>query len=519
MTGKQGKIFQKARIFSQILFTFLFFWLLIEAGKSASESFRFTDSFFYFDPLLFFMNILATHKIIPIFLLSLIPLVLTFIIGRFFCGWVCPMGAIHQFFSWIFHRKRKEKKEVHRKLIKIKYFILLVILVSALFGTHIAGWLDPFSLLTRSTATVLSPSANHILQHSLKGGADDSTLVGKVVKPVYQAARKNLLTNKQRAYTQTLLLGLLFFLFIGLNYYRRRFYCNALCPLGALYGLVGKFSFLNLKIQKGCNACNDCSQNCTYDGSPFKDYMKSECLVCFNCINDCPHNAIAVKFLSPHSKKSKSGSIDIGRRQVIGSLSAGLAMSVLPRIGIPARAKNHPFCRPPGSVGEKDFLNLCIRCGECMQVCPTNFIQPALFQSGMDGIWTPILHPRSGYCEFECNKCTQVCPTKAIKKLTKKEKKEFKIGTAVIDRNRCYTYADGYNCAVCEEHCPVPDKAIRFREVPVWNYKGKLVNVKQIYVVPDLCTGCGICENVCPRMDAPGIILTSEEEQREDEFY
>lgn len=150
-----------------------------------------------------------------------------------------------------------------------------------------------------------------------------------------------------------------------------------------------------------------------------------------------------------------------------------------------------------------------------MQICPTNFIQPALFQAGMDGLWTPILNARTGYCEFSCNKCTQVCPTKAIQPLTVEEKKKFKMGTAVVDRSRCYTYADGYNCAVCEEHCPVPDKAIRFREVPTWNFEGKLVNVKQIYVVPDLCTGCGICENVCPRTDAPGIVMSAEEEQRE----
>jgi len=154
-----------------------------------------------------------------------------------------------------------------------------------------------------------------------------------------------------------------------------------------------------------------------------------------------------------------------------------------------------------------------------MQACPTNVIQPAVLEAGMDGLWTPVLKPNLGYCEFECNRCTEVCPTHAIEPLTLEEKKEFKIGTAVIDRNRCYTYADGYNCAVCEEHCPVPDKAIRFREVDVWNFEGKRVKVQQIYVVPDLCIGCGICQNVCPRSDQPAITVHAEEEQREFSYY
>jgi ferredoxin len=153
-----------------------------------------------------------------------------------------------------------------------------------------------------------------------------------------------------------------------------------------------------------------------------------------------------------------------------------------------------------------------------MQACPTHALQPAVFQAGLEGLWTPVLVPASGYCEYECNRCTQVCPTRALARLTLEEKKSFKIGTAVIDRSACYTYADGYNCAVCEEHCPVPEKAIRFREVEVHNFRGRLKKVKQIYVVPDVCIGCGICESVCPRTDAPAIRVGAEEEQRQNPY-
>jgi polyferredoxin len=518
MTKKNAKRIQIIRIVSQVVFTVLFFVLLIASGHAAAKTFTYTDAFFYFDPLLLLVNFLATGTVATVFLLSLIPVVLTLIFGRFFCGWVCPLGAINQLFTRIFKKSRKEKRVVNKKLLKAKYVILFFVLAFALVDTHIAGWFDPFSLLTRSSAVAINPAVNHVVENSLKKGAMDDDLVSKGLKPLYTFSRKHILTNKQRAFVQSVFIGMIFLLILGLNLYKKRFYCNYICPLGALYGLLAKFSILNLKIKDTCKSCNVCANNCTYNGSPYQDYMKSECMVCYNCFNDCPHQAIENSFEPP--KKSNITHIDIGRRKMVGSLAGGLFLGSLPKISQHGKKRTHSFTRPPGSVPEDEFLQKCIRCGQCMQVCPTNLIQPALFESGTDGLWTPVLNPSVGYCEYECNKCTQVCPTEAIQKLTLKEKKEFKIGTSVIDRNRCYTYADGYNCAVCEEHCPVPDKAIKFREVDVWNFDGKLVKVKQIYIIPDRCIGCGHCENVCPRSDAPGILLSAEEEQREElAFY
>lgn len=514
MKAKNGKSIRYVRISIQVFFTILFFYLLLQSGYSRVQSFSYTDYFFYFDPLIMIVNFISSGKLIPIFLLSLIPLFLTLIFGRFFCGWVCPFGAINQFFSWLFRKSKKEKREVHKPLLKVKYFLLVAIVVAALFGTNLVGWFDPFSLLTRSASISVNPPVNYIVQESLKSGAKDTGIISKGVKPVYELARKTILTNKQRVYTQSVFIGLILIFLLMMNLYRRRFFCNYICPLGALYGIFSRIGLFNLKTNSSCISCNACSRNCTYNGSPYKDYMKSECLTCFNCIPDCPKDAIDVKLALP--VKANRTQMDMGRRKWLGATITGLTVAALPKTQIQARTKTvHRFTRPPGSVKEKEFLSRCIRCGQCMQVCPTNFIQPAFLEAGVEGMWTPILNPQAGYCEYECNKCTQVCPTNAIEKLTLEQKKEFKIGTAVIDRNRCYTYADGYNCAVCEEHCPIPDKAIRFREVDTWNFRGKQVKVKQIYVVPKKCIGCGICENVCPRSDNPGILNTSEEEARE----
>ena len=126
----------------------------------------------------------------------------------------------------------------------------------------------------------------------------------------------------------------------------------------------------------------------------------------------------------------------------------------------------------------------------------------------------PVLIPRLGYCEYNCTLCGQVCPTGAIPRLSPEEKRKSVIGTAVFDRNLCLPYAKKVNCLVCEEHCPVPDKAIRFELVTDINYEGKRVVLKKPYVVDELCTGCGICENKCPLEGRSAIEVFSRRNRR-----
>ena len=126
--------------------------------------------------------------------------------------------------------------------------------------------------------------------------------------------------------------------------------------------------------------------------------------------------------------------------------------------------------RPPGAVEERSFLERCIRCAECMKVCPNNALHPAFFEAGIEGLWTPILIARIGYCEFSCVLCGQVCPTGAIQKITEKEKMgigqpPIKIGTAFYDHGRCLPWSMQTPCIVCEEFCPTSPKAIWVEEV------------------------------------------------------
>ena len=222
------------------------------------------------------------------------------------------------------------------------------------------------------------------------------------------------------------------------------------------------------------------------------------------------------RWLHNFVRPPEGSAIDIGRRKVLAGAAIGLGGACLSQVHPQAsgRTFNPVLIRPPGAVGEDEFLSRCIRCGECIKVCPTNVIQPASLQAGIEGMWTPVLDMDIGYCEYECTLCGQVCPTGAIRKLSAEEKKKIKIGQAFVDKNRCLPYAFGRPCIVCEEHCPVTDKAISVEEVEVKNDEGEKVVVQQPHIDPELCVGCGICQNKCPIKDRSGIYVTSVGETR-----
>jgi translation initiation factor RLI1 len=120
-------------------------------------------------------------------------------------------------------------------------------------------------------------------------------------------------------------------------------------------------------------------------------------------------------------------------------------------------------------------------------------LQPALLEAGLAGFWTPHLVPRLGYCDFGCNACGQVCPSEAIPYLTLTDKRQAVMGLAAVDRNRCLPWAYNTPCIVCEEMCPVPDKAVKLEREQVGE-----IELQKPYVVAELCIGCGICEQHCP---------------------
>lgn len=302
-----------------------------------------------------------------------------------------------------------------------------------------------------------------------------------------------------------------------LNIWKERFWCRYLCPTGALLGIFSRFNLFKLRINpEKCIDCHLCSIHCQTNARPYPSdgWRSSECLYCETCAAICPTGAISfpIKF-----QKEKITGVDLSRRKILLTSLTGLILAPIFKITA-HRQRAHPaLIRPPGALPESEFLEKCVKCGECLKVCPTNALQPALSEAGPEGVWTPVLVPRIGYCEYYCSLCTQVCPTGAIRELTIEEKIEVKIGTAWIDKNRCLPYALGKSCIVCEEHCPVSPKAIKLIRVQTLTPDQKMVSNLAPFVDVESCIGCGICENKCVVLDLPAIRVSSVGEQRSPE--
>jgi len=523
------------RRISQGVFLALFLFLLIQTRfpSTAYQDYSLTMTteqdirvaypvsfFFQLDPLIWLTSLLSGHVWMKGFLWAVGVLLLTLLLGRFFCGFVCPLGTIHHMVSVIRPTlKGKALIEANQKMRseRIKYFLLIAVLVSALFGLNAAGILDPMSLLFRSLTLAVFPGVGN----AIKAACD--VIAASDIKPFnllgYAAEEiaSPLFGYGYPAYQTGWLIGGFFLTILFLNRIRFRFWCRTLCPLGALFGVVSRFSLLKLEKNEGkCTDCQKCTLACQGAASPGPavDWDSSECLLCFNCFNQCPEDAITFRF---RWFPAQNRGPDMGRRAVLGGLAAGVSIPLFGRLdGQVYRVSDPRLIRPPGSAEEKDFLRLCQRCGLCMKVCPTNVIHPALAEGGMAGFWTPRLIMTLGYCEYTCTLCGSVCPTGAIAGITGKEKVErpIRIGSAYLDRGRCLPWSGNGPCIVCEEHCPTSPKAIYLRPDTQTRLDGTRVTVQLPYVDLGRCVGCGICENKCPVKGKPAIRVMAAGETR-----
>ncbi len=522
--------------------------------------------YFYMDPFAMIITSIAERVLLTGLISAAVMLALAYAIGRAFCGWICPLGALLDLLSWaaspvrrLFLKKQREPEPSRFRL--AKYALLFAVFVFALAGVQTAWVLDPITIFVRAFSFNVHPFVNGAIDTGL------NRVLGATGYPVwletfYDWLREMFLGVSTPEFSHAGTILGVFAAILLLSLARRRFWCRYLCPLGATLALPARFSPFRRNTDRCTTHCGTCKNICRMNAiRGDNSYIPGECVLCLDCVVDCPGEKATFSFskkgvrVQPEGSErnpggqSTSGAIVIvsshgpgndagdsyrhhrgvrvnpdldkarfsGKKPVltrsqfitsaIGSIviaSAPLMGAAVPRPGRPGTASR---LRPPGALPEEEFIRRCIRCGNCMKVCPTNLLQPSSIADRPGAAWSPVLDTRRGYCEYGCNLCGQVCPTNAILNLTVRQKQKFQIGIAVFDKKICLPYAKGENCLVCEEHCPVPEKAIRVKEAVV---RGK--RVLQPYVLPKLCNGCAICELKCPTEPDKGIIVKQKQD-------
>ena len=270
-----------------------------------------------------------------------------------------------------------------------KYYLLIGLLVSALFSLNLVGLFDPLSLLYRTLAIVFYPAFGYGVE---KAGLTLYRLgppLTYVSEPLYQFFKATVLPFRPLVYLLPFFTLVLFALVVAAERVDRRFWCRALCPLGAFYGLIARFSRLRRRPAALCPDCGDCTEVCKMaafaPGKPAR-HLTSECQLCLRCLEACEkEDRVSFTWAS----KAPRAPLDLGRRQVITAVAAGAVAVPLIRLGSLARRPDEFLIRPPGAQNEAEFLSRCIRCGQCMKVCLTNGLQPVLWEAGLEGLYTP----------------------------------------------------------------------------------------------------------------------------------
>jgi polyferredoxin len=449
---------------------------------------------------------------------------LTILFGRIYCSVICPMGILQDFIAWFTKRGKKKNKQKRwfaysKPQTILRYSLLAVCVLCLIFG--IAApllYLDPYSNFGRIAVNLFRPVV-------VEGNNLVNLIALKFNNYDFYHVTIHTITSLSLviAVTALLIIGVMALL-------RGRLFCNTICPVGSLLGLISKFSVFRVRIDRSkCTGCRLCERACKSQciNSKEKTVDASRCVDCFNCLDRCKTNGIKYGFaygknsvpaiqsvretvsVPIAAEKPQRPFYGMGRRSFL--LTSAGTVATLPLIpawakkGETADATKRIPITPPGSKSLAHFTKHCTACHLCITHCPQQILKPAGFNFGFNYAFKPhVTFYESAFCNFECTVCTEICPNGAIQRLTSEEKMVTQIGIAKFDINRCVVYTDRTSCGACSEHCPT-------RAVKMEPYEGALTLP---HVYDELCIGCGGCESICPVRPVKAInILASEVHQ------
>ncbi|MHB8840558.1 MAG: 4Fe-4S binding protein [Candidatus Aquicultor sp.] len=473
----------------QAFFFILFFVLLGIAAKQSTLLFP-AQLFLASDPLVALVSAIVGLPMLSILLYSVITFVVSILFGRVFCGYACPMGTFLDLLSPLARILSIDQK-IFRKLKVVPLVMLSIVIIFSIFKISVFMIFDPIVLLTRTSAVLIFPAINLVLSKAAEG-LYASLSLAPTIDSMSEQLNGILMFKEPRAFDSSMWIIMLFLSVVSLNVLGRRFWCRYLCPLGGLLGLVGRVSLFRKTTDAAtCSGCMKCSKKCEMDAIAGNGLVTdvSYCMTCMKCRKTCPKEAISWGLKPELTTEIPS------RRTAVTAVGGAIAAAYL----APIKSKgtlSPTLLRPPGALNEDKFLDKCIRCGECLKACPTNVLQPSLLQHGLEAFWAPHVDFGIGFCDWSCNACSMVCPTGAIEDLKLEAKQKFVIGTAEIDRTRCYPWVAGHGCQVCASLCPTLEKAITLKDTGKYDPSGMMLVLP--YVVKENCIGCGICQANCP---------------------
>ena len=457
------------------------------------------DLFLRLDPIIVIGTALSSKTFSLVFLPAVIVLILVPVLGRIFCGYICPMGTTIDGSDKLFGNRIKDNNQ-SGKLRTIKYYLLSFLAGAALLGVSFVFTASPISLITRFYGMIVYPVLAFFAEMGL-------TVIQPLAEKLdlYSIVFAEIPAPRFVAQFFVLIFFILIFVAVKIS---PRFWCRCICPSGALMAILSKKPLIRRVVSEECTNCGKCIKSCPMntiakDNPALTRY--EECIVCGTCETVCPVDAVS--FSSGLKTDVVDREISTSRRRFLYTGFAGVGTAAMSLTGLNSlygkpgvgQVAVPGLVRPPGAVPEMDFLARCVRCGECMFACPNNTLQPIWFKSGFTGLFSPSLTPRRGPCSPECNNCGNVCPTEAIRPLPLEERIWAKPGTAEINRQRCLAWEHKKRCMVCDEVCPFGAVEFRIEE-------GNPVPVPE--VTEDKCAGCGYCEHHCPVQNQPAIFVT-----------
>lgn len=473
----------------------------------------------------FIPAILALHFAVVIALIAL-----TLIFGRIYCSVICPLGVFQDIISRSATSKKKRRFKYRRPLTILRVSVLIIFVAMFIMGMgQVVALLEPYSAYGRIASNLFAPIwgwGNNLLAYFAER-ADSYTFYRTDVWI------KSIPTLLVAAAT--------FVIIVVLAFKSGRMYCNTICPVGTILGVLSKYSLLKVRLNKSkCNSCGLCAMGCKSSCIDTKtgeiDY--SRCVTCFNCIDKCRKGALSygrgnisrvsddvasevgnrpIKGdnapIKGDNSTSKSDDIkDRGRRDFLAITSLFVGSSVIKAqemkvdgglsvIGDKKVPKRDRAITPPGSKSDRNFFAKCTACQLCVSVCPNQVLRPS---SDINRFMQPEMSFERGYCRPECTKCSEVCPNGAILPISKADKSSISIGTAHWIEKNCVVLTDGVKCGNCARHCPTG--AIQMinrdgREIPA-------INTAR-------CIGCGACEYVCPSAPFSAIYVEGNSQHRE----